>query len=271
MNSDDKRNEPTRLATPLGRDPWHALTALTPARIGLGRAGHALRTETELALRAAHAAARDAVQTPWDPALFAAELEALELRTVMAATRATSREVYLRRPDLGRALTDASLAMLHAERAQSAAPDVVIAVTNGLSSTGLTTHGAPLVRALVHALRAGRFTLGPLVLVPNARVATSDMIGEALGASAVLIVVGERPGLSAADSLGLYLTHAPHVGTTDAARNCISNIHPPVGLDYHAAAHKAAWLVREALTRGLSGVQLKDESPEPSPGLSLTR
>jgi len=249
-----------------GWDPWRGLTAHTPARIGLGRAGAAARTEVHLAFQAAHAAARDAVHVPWDLEALRAELDG-----VVVASRAGSRQEYLLRPDLGRQLAEVNHADLAALRRDLATPwDVVLVLSNGLSTEGLQRHGAGLTRELLAAFAASELEVAPVVLVPDARVALGDPIGAQVGARAVVIVVGERPGLSASDSLGIYLTLLTETGggLTDADRNCISNVHPPAGLDYAQAAAKCAWLLNEALRRGYSGVRLKDESPN---GLTLVR
>ena len=236
-------------------DAWRELVALSPARIGLGRAGAGVRTEVHLAFQAAHAAARDAVHVAWDPSDFDV-FDVVEVRSCAA-----DRQTYLLRPDLGRRLADA--AALEARRADW---DVVVVVTNGLSTEAVQRHGVGLVQALMRAFAAMGLRVAPVVLVPEGRVALSDDVGRAIGARVVVMVVGERPGLSASDSLGLYLTYVAVEARSDADRNCISNIHPPAGLDYAQGAAKCAWLVEQALLRGYTGVRLKDESP---PGLSL--
>jgi len=265
VRDDDEKREERRPV--LDRwDAWRSLAALTPARIGLGRAGAALRTEVHLAFQAAHAAARDAVHRPWDVDAFAHAVSDLGLVTLRAETQATHRRRYLLDPNLGRRLTPESDARLR--EARTARAEVVLVVTNGLSADGIARHGPGLVAALVAALEAANLTLGPLVLVPEGRVAVGDPIGAALDARLAIVIVGERPGLSASDSVGLYLTYEPRPGRTDAERNCISNVHPPDGLDYAKAAAKTAWLARHALDRGLTGVDLKDESPD---ALALAR
>jgi len=251
-----------------GWDAWRGLSAHTSARIGLGRAGAATRTEVHLAFQAAHAAARDAVHIPWDIEATRRELE--PVATHVVASCAGDRQTYLLRPDLGRQLAAESRAGLLDLRRESGQWDVAIVLTNGLSTDAVQRHGAALTHALLAAFATTRRAVAPVVLVANGRVALGDPTGTLLGARAVVIVVGERPGLSASDSLGIYLTLLPEDGSTrtDADRNCISNVHPPGGLDYPHAAAKCAWLLNEALTRGYSGVQLKDESPN---GLVLVR
>ena len=251
-------------------DPWAVLRALTPARIGLGRSGAAVRTPVHLAFQAAHAMARDAVFTPFSPEDFATRLtNELGLVAVPVATLATDRTTYLKRPDTGRRLAPESQRRLEAMRGADALgsrPDVGLVICDGLSASGIELHGVPLVRAFVDALSTVGLTLGPIAVARHGRVALGDPIGEALRAKLVMVVIGERPGLSAADSVGVYLTFGPRSGRTDAERNCISNIHPPDGLDYVAAAQKAAWLAREGLRRSYTGVHLKDESVD---GLAL--
>ncbi|SMF94680.1 Ethanolamine ammonia-lyase light chain [Methylomagnum ishizawai] len=238
-------------------DAWEPLRRFTQARIGLGRAGHALPTGALLDFQLAHARARDAVHLPWNIEGFAAAVRALGSKCLILETPVTDRGEYLRRPDLGRRLTESARARL----AAGTGPDIDIAliVTNGLSSTAVEAHGIPLLRAILERYHALGLKPGPVCVVGNGRVAVSDAIGAALKARLAVIVVGERPGLSAADSLGIYLTYGPRPGTTDAGRNCLSNIRPPEGLDYATAAAKLAYLTVEALRRGLSGVDLKDE------------
>jgi ethanolamine ammonia-lyase small subunit len=241
------------MATP--PDPWRRLAALTPARIGLGRAGSGLPTREVLAFALAHARARDAVHMPLEAEAVASQIAALDLTTVQVESRAADRGTYLRRPDLGRTLSPAGRAIL----VRDGEIDLAIVVADGLSSAAVHAHAAAVIAALLpHAVREG-WRLGPVVVARQARVALGDEIGEALGARAVAVLVGERPGLSAPDSLGIYLTHGPRPGRTDAERNCISNIHGR-GLSAQAAAAKLAWLTAQALKRTLTGVGLKDES-----------
>lgn len=235
-------------------DPWRRLAALTPARIGLGRAGPALPTREVLALGLAHARARDAVRLPLEVARVADQIAALGLEVAKVESAAADRSIYLRRPDLGSRLS-------HAARARLAPSpcDLALVVADGLSSAAVHAHAAATIAALLpHAAAAG-WTVGPVIVATQARVALGDEVGAALGARAVAVLIGERPGLSTPDSLGVYLTHAPRVGRTDAERNCISNIQPR-GLSPPQAAHRLAWLLDQALRRGLSGVALKDES-----------
>jgi ethanolamine ammonia-lyase small subunit len=238
-------------------DPWQALRALTPARIALGRTGASLPTREVLRLGLAHARARDAVHRPLDAAAVAAALGALGLEAVEVASAAASRAVYLRRPDLGRRLAPEAHRAL---AARAAAPlDLAIVIADGLSAAAVHAHAAPLLAAFLPLAAHAPWTIGPVAIAREARVALGDEIGALLQARAGVVLIGERPGLSATDSLGIYLTLAPKPGRRDAERNCISNIRAG-GLAYDRAAFTLAWLLGEALRRGLTGVALKDES-----------
>jgi len=237
---------------------WTPLRALTAARIGLARSGASLGTAPLLEFRMAHARARDSVHHDLGAL---PELEALSLPVVTVRSQATDRRGYLMRPDLGRAL-DASASSMLATHA--GAHDLVIVVADGLSALAVERHAVPVLAALLPALRAGGWTLAPLVVAHQARVALGDAVARALGARAVLVLIGERPGLSAPDSLGAYLTWAPVAGTTDAHRNCVSNVRPD-GLGYQDAAWKLAFLLNRMRATGGSGVLLKDESDRPIP------
>jgi len=239
-------------------DSWVALRRFTQARIALGRAGHAVPTAEMMAFQLAHAVARDAVHTPWDVDACAEQIRAAGENVLILNSHASSREEYLRRPDLGRMLSALSRSLLL--KHSVAETDVVLIVTNGLSSTAVVRHIIPLLQAILSSYREYGLRLSPICLVENGRVALSDDIGSALSARLAVIIVGERPGLSAADSLGIYLTYSPQQGNSDAHRNCISNIRPPEGLGYPEAAAKLLFLTTEALRRGLSGVTLKDEA-----------
>jgi ethanolamine ammonia-lyase small subunit len=241
-------------------DPWANLKQFTDARIGLGRSGSAMPTREVLNFALSHAMARDAVTTPIDWVPIEQGLSGLGLATLRISSATQDRSEYLRRPDLGRRLAAASReALVRASEIESSKPDLVVLVGDGLSSMGVAANVVPLMSALLpHALEAG-WKLSPVLLANDARVALGDEAGEILGAKAVIVLIGERPGLSSPDSLGAYLTFAPRVGLKDADRNCISNIRPR-GLSYEEAAFKAAWLLREAFRRGLTGVNLKDDS-----------
>jgi ethanolamine ammonia-lyase small subunit len=231
------------------------LRHLTPARVGLGRAGASLPTQALLEFTLDHARARDAVHAGLDISGLAAGLDALGLQTLQVSSCAQSREDYLRRPDLGRKLDAASRDLLAS--GQDGACDLAVVIGDGLSPSAVNAHAVELVRSLIPRLGATR--LGPILVASGARVALGDEIGALLGARMAAMLIGERPGLSAPHSLGAYLTFEPKAGCTDAMRNCVSNIHSS-GLSYDEAAFKIAWLVREGLTRQVTGVALKDES-----------
>ncbi len=234
------------------------LRELTPARVALGRSGASVPTAALLDFTLDHARARDAVHAAFDPNALILALGGLSLGAVGVCSRAGDRKNYLRRPDLGRRLDQASVQLV-AERSGTSACPLAIVIGDGLSPTAVHAHAIELMRALLARLNAAQIEIGPVVVASGARVALGDEIGEILGARMVLTLVGERPGLSAPDSLGAYLTFAPKVGRSDAERNCVSNIHR-AGLGYQEAAFKIAWLVREGLARQVTGVALKDES-----------
>lgn len=238
--------------------PWPELRRFTEARIGLGRAGSALPIREVLSFAMAHAQARDAVTTPMDWGPIADEVSAAGLETLSVASAAGDRDVYLRRPDLGRRLSPASRELL-AGKAAGSHPDLLIVVADGLSSTGVAANAGALIGALLPLAQKSGWNIGPVVLASQARVAIGDETGEILNARAVLVLIGERPGLSSPDSLGAYLTFAPRVGRKDGERNCVSNIRAG-GLTVAEGAFKIHWLLREAFRRGLTGVALKDES-----------
>ena len=239
-------------------DPWAELARRTPARIALGRAGAALPTDEVLRFALAHARARDAVHASFDAAALAGEIAALSLRSLVVRSAAPDRPTYLRRPDLGRRLSPESRDALAAAAAGETC-DLAVVVADGLSATAAHAQVVPLLRAFLPWVRRAGWRLGPVVLAHQARVALGDEVGALLRARCVALLVGERPGLSSPDSLGIYLTYDPRPGRTDAERNCISNVRPE-GLGFELASYKLAWLLDRALTRQLTGVQLKDES-----------
>jgi ethanolamine ammonia-lyase small subunit len=259
-------------------DPWTHLRRHTSARIALGRAGGSLPTREVLAFAAAHAAARDAVHEPLDVDRLEGDLRAAGLDAVRLSTAAPDRHTYLRRPDLGRRLDDPSRAALEAlARGDGGAgggggvrpPELAVMVSEGLSAPAAQHQAVPLLAALVPMLRSAGVSVSPVLVVRLARVAAQDEAGRLLGAKAALILLGERPGLGSADSLGAYLVFDPRPGRTDADRNCVSNIRPG-GLAIHAAAATLHYLLTESLRRRISGVTLKDERvalpAPPSPG-----
>lgn len=237
--------------------PLEALRELTPARVGLGRSGASLPTEALLAFTLDHARARDAVHAAFDAKHLKDGLAGLGFVVNEVCSRASDRRDYLRRPDLGRMLNTESRRTLEA---RSGGPgETVIVIGDGLSPAAVNVHAVELVRHLAPRLAETGIRIGHVVLASGARVALGDEIGAVLGARMVVMLIGERPGLSAPDSLGAYLTFAPRIGLTDEKRNCVSNIHG-AGLSYDEAAFKIAWLVREGFARQVTGVALKDES-----------
>jgi ethanolamine ammonia-lyase small subunit len=240
------------------KNPWDALRAFTNARIALGRAGNSVPTAPLLAFNLSHAQARDAVHHPLDAAALHRQLrEHGFAATLDVHSAAPDREHYLRRPDLGRRLSDESRGLL-AKAASASQPDVVFVVADGLSAVAAAKQSVPMLHAIQARLQQD-WEMGPVVVARQARVALGDEIGEMLRARIVVMLIGERPGLSSPDSLGIYLTYAPKVGCSDAQRNCISNVRPE-GLNFDAAAHKLHYLLTHARRLGLTGVGLKDES-----------
>lgn len=247
-------------------NPWQRLRQLTPARIGLGRVGTSLPTGAQLDFQFAHAQARDAVHTPLDSAALAGRVRALGIDCLALHSAAADRPTYLQRPDLGRRLDDASAARLDAyAQAQPGGADLAVVIADGLSALAVERHALPMLERILQACRAEGWRLAPVTLVEQGRVAVADEVGERLGARMSVILLGERPGLSSPDSLGLYFTFAPKVGLNDASRNCISNVRLE-GLAYPLASHRLLYLMREACRRQLSGVKLKDEAEVPALG-----
>jgi ethanolamine ammonia-lyase small subunit len=237
-------------------DTWGSLRAHTAARIALGRAGVSLPTQQWLRFAQAHAQARDAVHEALDAAALLQALHEAGYAALQVDSAAPDRAVYLQRPDLGRRLAAASAAALQQLPAKA---DLVVVLADGLSARATQTHALPLLQALAPRLQAQGQQLGPVVVALQARVALGDSIGALLQARAVLVLIGERPGLSAPDSLGAYLTWRPQVGCSDAQRNCVSNIRP-AGMAVDMAAFKIAWLLDAARALGATGVVLKDRS-----------
>ena len=233
------------------------LRELTPARVGLGRAGASLPTRALLDFTLDHARARDAVHAAFDVAAIVSGLKSLGLEPFHVGSAVRNRQDYLRRPDLGRTLDQDSRQLLTSY--SSGACRLVIVVGDGLSPAAVSAHAVALVRNLVARMGVDGIEPGHVLVATGARVALGDEIGAILGARMMVMLIGERPGLSAPDSLGAYLTFAPQPGRTDAERNCVSNIHA-AGLGYDEAAFRIAWLVREGLAREITGVALKDES-----------
>jgi ethanolamine ammonia-lyase small subunit len=241
-------------------NPWLELRRLTPARIALGRTGTSIPTRAQLDFQYAHAQARDAVHLPFDHAALGSQLTERGRESLLLHSAAIDRNSYLQRPDLGRKLSEASTKTLREyTSAHPGGVDLVIVIADGLSALAVHRHTLPFLARLDEQIAAEGWTVAPVILVEQGRVAVADEIGELLGAKMTVILIGERPGLSSPDSLGLYFTYNPKVGLTDAYRNCISNVRLE-GLSYGMAAHRLLYLMREACRRQLSGVNLKDEA-----------
>lgn len=238
------------------RDAWSYLAGRTPARIGLGRAGTSLPTRELLKFATAHAQARDAVYAELDFAALKQGLAGIGHSAVQVASQAVERAHYLARPDLGRRLDKESMAKL--EGLETLA-DLVVVIGDGLSAAAVNAHALPLISAFLPLLSELKLSLGPIVLARGARVALGDEIAASVKAKTAAVLIGERPGLSSPDSLGVYLTFDARPGRVDAERNCLSNIRLQ-GLPPEQAARRLAWLVGAAFERGLTGIALKDES-----------
>lgn len=237
--------------------PLDRLRQFTAARIALGRTGVSMPTAPQLAFQLAHAQARDAVHLELDAAGLALKLTAaLGMPCVSVHSAAPDRATYLRRPDLGRQLDAASRLSLTLGHAPY---DIGFVIADGLSALAVERHALPFLANWFGVLPAGAMSVAPLAIVRQGRVAIGDEVAQLLGAQLVVVMIGERPGLSSPDSMGLYLTWQPQVGLTDERRNCISNVRP-AGLGYEAAARKLHYLVAETRRRGVSGVALKDDS-----------
>lgn len=232
------------------------LKQFTAARIGLGRTGASIPVKQSLAFNLAHAHARDAVYSDLDVEKLIENLEEFSLPVLQLHSKAAYREQYLQRPDLGRQLNEESVEILESNKTDN---DIVIVVADGLSATAVNHNAVSLLRILIPQLQLAELKIGPVCLVKQGRVAIADDIGFALHSKLSIILIGERPGLSAADSMGSYITYKPKPGLTDESRNCISNIRPH-GLSAKQASKKIFYLVHEAFKRKLSGVGLKDNA-----------
>jgi ethanolamine ammonia-lyase small subunit len=249
----NKNNEPE-----IAQDPWHSLTRFTPARIALGRAGMSLPTHAYLEFQLAHALARDAVNLPLDFTSLAHCLNMQGYQTLILQTQAENQSVYLQRPDLGRLLSASAMNCL--QHTSPIPADAVVVVADGLSSKAIEQHAETFLSLLLPELRANGYRLPPLCLVKHARVAIGDAIAEHYAARLCIVLIGERPGLSSPGSMGIYFTYQAKSGiSTDADRNCISNIHKN-GLSHEQALKKLLFLINESEKLQLSGVNLKDET-----------
>lgn len=247
-------------------NPWERLRAFTDARIGLGRAGISLPTNKLLEFQLAHAQAQDAVHCALEVDMLARELQealALEQAPLRLHSQAEDRAMYLQRPDLGRRLNDESRKRLQEAGASQSRVDLAVVVVDGLSALAVQQNSQPFLEALYRKLNqdTAEWQLSPFTIVEQGRVAIGDEIGALLNADTVLVMIGERPGLSSPDSLGLYMTWAPEPGLKDDRRNCISNVRP-AGLQMEEAARRLFLLLKEARQQQLSGVKLKDRSED---------
>ena len=235
-------------------DPLNSLKEFTAARIAIGRAGISIPTKQSLEFNLAHAHARDAVYSVLDIDGLSDSLKQFDLPILTLHSKAENRAQYLQRPDLGRKLKKSSITKLEHNEGKY---DVVVIIADGLSATAVNEHATAVLKQLITLLSAAKLKPAPICLIEQGRVASGDKIGHVLNAKLSVILIGERPGLSAADSIGAYLTYNPKPGLTDESRNCISNIRPQ-GLKPKLAAEKIFYLIQEALKMKLSGVGLKD-------------
>ena len=267
--------------SPVTANPWEALRQFTEARIALGRAGVSLPTQAHLAFQLAHAQARDAVLVALDAPLLLQQLSAVlpvqSAAGLILHSAAVDRSSYLQRPDLGRQLDAASQQAVKNLRSAAqtqtesdARPyDIAFVLVDGLSAQAIAHNAVPFLAVLQKRLASENWSVAPLCIVQQGRVAIGDEVAQRLGAKSVVVLIGERPGLSSPDSMGLYLTWMPRVGLTDASRNCISNVRP-AGLRYEEAAYKLHYLLSQAHQRQLTGVALKDETLADTDALLLT-
>lgn len=247
---------PSILPSDLKQEDKKDLREFTFARIHLGKAGIGIPMKEVLAFRAAHAAARDAIFTPFDSQKLQEQLNGIGLRSIQVQSEAKDNASYLQRPDLGRSLDMESAALL--QKTVRAQIDVVLIVSGGLSAAGVNQHAFSLLQNLNYKLEIAGIRVAPIVLLERGRVAASDPIGHYINAKLSVMLIGERPGLSSPDSMGAYLTYNPKIGLTDESRNCVSNIRPE-GLAIPFAAEKLFYLIQQSLRKGISGVGLKDE------------
>jgi ethanolamine ammonia-lyase small subunit len=242
---------------PCQDDPLDQLKQITTARIGIGRVGVSIPIKHSLELKLAHAHARDAVYSELDADKLSFELKPFNLPVLSLHSKAAYREMYLQRPDLGRQLNEESVDLL--KDYSHVKTDVLIVIADGLSAAAVNHHAVGMLKVLIPQLQSASLNIGPIGLVKQGRVAIADDIGVQLKTKLSLILIGERPGLSSADSMGCYITYNPKPGLTDEARNCVSNIRPH-GLPFKSASKKIFYLIQEAFRRKLSGVGLKDNA-----------
>lgn len=231
---------------------WEKFRSFTDARVGIGRTGGSLTTEKMLDFRKDHALAKDAVWMDLDTQKLSAQLDEMNLPNLTLKSKAENREAYIQRPDWGRVLHSESIALL--ESLPKVEYDLSISIADGLSALAIERHAIPFLTAFFPMISS--FHIAPIGIVQQGRVAISDAVGQLLNAQVSIMLIGERPGLSSPDSLGVYMTYQPRQGNTDEKRNCISNIRKE-GLPYEFAAQKLHFLLNEAIRRQLSGVNLK--------------
>jgi len=250
-------------------DPWDKLRQFTDARIGLGRVGTSIPTDELLRFQLSHAQAIDAVHVPLDIASLETQLQESKVLAPYSPVLALHSKVqdrmeYLQRPDLGRQLDKHSISKLQDVAACGKHYDLAFVIADGLSSYAVSRHAKPFLEQLLGLLQTENeytWKVAPISLVQEGRVAVGDDVAEALNAKQVILLIGERPGLSSPDSMGFYLTWGAKRGMDDSQRNCISNIRPE-GLNYQTAAHRAFYLLTESRCKSLSGVDLKDRSDD---------
>lgn len=244
---------------PENDEPLTILKRFTNARIALGRAGISLPVKAQLEFQLAHALAKDAVNRPLDFVGLERQLAEQSYKPLLLQTQAKDRQNYLQRPDQGRLLNLPSVKKAEQALQQTETPEIALIIADGLSSKAIASHAVSFLNLLVPKLKNLGFSLSPLCLVKHGRVAIGDAIAEIFSAEMAVVLIGERPGLSSPDSMGIYFTYHPKTGSTDAERNCISNIHDN-GLNYQTAIKKLLFLINEARRLKISGVHLKDET-----------
>ena len=240
------------------KDVWQPLKQHTDARIALGRTGNSIPTKELLHFGMSHALAKDAIYKELDICNIQNNLKEQHFSSILVQSKAKDKKEFLINPNLGRQLNKESIELLLQSNVEKG--NIAIIFADGLSSAAINLNATPLLFEIVNALKGSEFNLSPIIIAKHARVALSDEIGETLKSDASIMLIGERPGLSSPDSLGVYLTWNPKKGRNDSERNCISNVRPQ-GLSYQQAAFKTIWLLKEAKKLNMSGVHLKDESP----------
>ncbi|MEI7964131.1 MAG: ethanolamine ammonia-lyase subunit EutC [Chitinophagaceae bacterium] len=235
---------------------WQSLKKYTPARVALGRTGNAIPVQEMLQLKVAHAFAKDAVYATMDVHFIEQSLKHLNFPVLSVCSKAVNRKMYIQRPDLGRQLDEASSVLL---QQNTKGFDVGFIIADGLSAIAIQLHSLPFIQQVVPLLRKAGFSIAPIVIASQARVAIGDAIGSIMQCKVSVVLIGERPGLSVCDSMGIYSTYQPAMGLTDESRNCISNIHAN-GLDYYTAAQKTFSLIQNSIAFKISGVHLKENT-----------